>query len=93
MDINIITYLACICFIFLFGRIFIVPLKKVLKLVLNSILGGISIYLINLVGATFGFHIGLNFFTSILIRIIRVARCGLSNYYKIINWIKTCNSS
>ena len=68
MDINIITYLACICFIFIFGRIFIVPIKKILKLVLNSILGGVVIYLINLIGANFGFHIGLNFLTSILIR-------------------------
>ena len=65
MDINIITYLACICFIFIFGRIFIVPLKKILKLVLNSILGGVVIFVINLIVANFGFHIGLNFFTSI----------------------------
>ena len=70
MDINIITYLACICFIFIFGRIFIVPLTKILKLVLNSILGGIVIYVINLIGGAFGFHIGLNFFTSILIGLL-----------------------
>ena len=66
MDINIITYLACICFIFIFGRIFIVPIKKILKLVLNSILGGVVIFIINVIGNNFGFHIGLNFFTSIL---------------------------
>lgn len=70
MDINIITYLACICFIFIFGRIFIVPITKILKLVLNSILGGIVIYVINLIGGAFGFHIGLNFFTSILIGLL-----------------------
>lgn len=70
MDTNIITFLACICFIFLFGRIFIVPIKKILKIVLNSILGGVIIYLINLIGGTFGFHIGLNFFTSILIGLL-----------------------
>ncbi len=70
MDINIITYLACICFIFIFGRIFIVPIKKILKLVLNSILGGVVIFIINLIGANFGFHIGLNFFTSILIGLL-----------------------
>ena len=47
MDTNVITYLACICFIFIFGRIFIVPIKKILKIVFNSILGGVSIFLIN----------------------------------------------
>lgn len=70
MDINIITYLACICFIFIFGRIFIVPIKKILKLVLNSILGGVVIFIINIIGANFGFHIGLNFLTSILIGLL-----------------------
>lgn len=70
MDNNIITYLACICFIFIFGRIFIVPIKKILKLVLNSVLGGLTIYIINLIGAGFNFHIGLNVFTSILVGLL-----------------------
>ena len=70
MDINVITYLACICFLFIFGRIFIVPIKKILKLIINSILGGLTIFLINAVGASFGFHIGLNFFTSILVGLL-----------------------
>jgi len=87
MDGNLITYLACICFIFIFGRIFIVPLKKILKLVFNSILGGITIFLINLIGSNFGFHIGLNIFTSIIVRFIRIARSGLFNNSEIIDRI------
>ncbi len=70
MNASIITYLACICFLFLFGRIFIVPLKKILKLVLNSVLGGLVIFIINLIGANFGFHVGLNVFTSILVGLL-----------------------
>lgn len=70
MNINLITYLACICFLFIFGRIFITPIKKILKLVLNSILGGITIFLINLIGGMFGFHIGINIFTSILVGLL-----------------------
>ncbi|MBQ2937439.1 MAG: pro-sigmaK processing inhibitor BofA family protein [Clostridia bacterium] len=70
MDTNLITYLACVCFLFIFGRVFIVPIKKVLKLVVNSVLGGITIFLINLIGGTFGFHIGLNVFTSILVGLL-----------------------
>ena len=67
MDTNIITFLACICFIFIFGRIFILPIRKILKIVVNSILGGLSIFFINLIGANFGFHIGLNFCNSELL--------------------------
>ncbi len=72
MEINIIAYLACICFLFIFGRIFIVPIKKILKLVFNSILGGVVIFLINIIGANFNFHIGLNFFTSIIIGLLGI---------------------
>lgn len=73
LDTNtIITYLACIVFLFIFGRIFIVPLKNILKLVLNSILGGVLIFILNIIGATFQFHIGLNIITSIIIGILGV---------------------
>lgn len=70
MDTNLLTYLACICFLFIFGRVFILPIKKILRLVVNSFLGGITIFLINLIGSTWGFHIGLNFFTSILVGLL-----------------------
>ena len=88
MDTNIITYLACICGIFIFGRILIFPLKKILKLIINSVMGGICIYIINWIGGIWGFHIGLNFFTSIVIRLIRVARSYLFNYYEVANRIE-----
>lgn len=72
MEINILAYLTCICLIFIFGRIFIVPIKKILKLIINSVLGGIVIFLINIIGANFGFHIGLNLVTSILIGVLGI---------------------
>ena len=59
MEINLLTYLACICFLIIFGKIFIVPITKIVKLVINSIIGGL-----------WGFHIGLNVFTSILIGLL-----------------------
>ena len=70
MDINLLTYLACICFLFIFGRVFIVPIKKILKLLWNSVLGGLASGLINLIGGYFGFHIGLNIYTSILVGLL-----------------------
>ena len=87
MDSNIITYLACICFLFIFGRVFIVPITKMLKLIINSILGGLLIYIINLIGSGFEFHIGLNFFTSALVRDIRNTGCYLYYNNKSANWM------
>lgn len=72
MEQNIIIFLAIICFLFLIGRIFILPIRWILKLLFNSILGGILIFIINLVGTLWSFHIGLNFFTTILVGILGV---------------------
>ena len=69
---SIIPYIACIFFLFIFGRIFIVPIKTILKLVVNSILGGITIFIINLIGSIWGFHIGLNLVTSIFVGILGI---------------------
>lgn len=52
MDTNaIITFFACILTLFLFGRLLVIPLKTILKIVFNSILGGVLIYVINLIGS------------------------------------------
>lgn len=67
-----IAYIACIFFLFIFGKVFIVPIKTILKLVLNSILGGVVIFLINFIGAYFNFHIGLNFMTSIFVGLLGI---------------------
>lgn len=73
MDSNtIIIYIACICFLFLFGKIFILPIKSILKLVINSCMGALIIYLINLIGTLFNFHIGLNYITAIFTGILGV---------------------
>lgn len=78
MDFNsILTFLACIVFLFIFGKIFIIPLKNILKLVLNSILGGFLIFLINVIGTNFNFHIGLNLITSIFVGLLGLPGAGL----------------
>lgn len=69
---NTIIFLACICFLFIIGRIFIVPIKWILRLVFNSILGAVLILIINLIGGIWGLHIGLNFFTAIMVGILGI---------------------
>ena len=82
---TIITYLACIIFIFIFGRIFVIPLKKILKLIFNSCLGAGLIYVINIVGATWVFHVGLNLVTAIIVGVLGVPRRSTSCSVEIAN--------
>lgn len=73
LDFNsIIAYMACIFFLFIFGKLFIVPLRIIFKLIINSVLGGLIIFIINFIGSFFNFHIGLNLVTSIFVGFLGV---------------------
>ena len=79
VNINILVIISCICMFFIIGKIFIVPIKWILKLVFNSVLGGFVIWIINFVGSFWGFHIGLNVYTSILVRYTWNSWCNFLN--------------
>ena len=66
VDINILIS-AVICIIFL-----LFPMKKIFKFLLNSFLGALVIFIINTIGTSFGFHIGLNLINAIVIGILGV---------------------
>lgn len=61
------------------GKMFSIPLKAIFKLIANSVLGGILIFIINLIGSAFSFHIGLNIGTSILVGILGIPRRYFAN--------------
>lgn len=69
---NILIVIGCAIAIFVIGKILLFPIKKILKLVFNTIIGGAIIYIINLIGASFGFHIGLNIITSLVVGILGI---------------------
>ncbi|MCI8272860.1 MAG: hypothetical protein HFJ55_02110 [Clostridia bacterium] len=79
MNLNTLIFISCICMLFIIGKIFIVPIKWILKLIFNSILGGILICIINWIGGIWGFHIGLNIYTSVLVRNIGNSRSNMLN--------------
>lgn len=73
MDLNsVIIYLACLIVIILVGKFFYVPLKHIVKLLINSLLGGLLIYIVNIIGTSFNFHIGLNSVTAVFVGVLGV---------------------
>ncbi|MBP3502961.1 MAG: pro-sigmaK processing inhibitor BofA family protein [Clostridia bacterium] len=68
----LLVYIGCIVMIMIIGKIFVIPLRKSFKLVLNSIIGAVLIYIINIVGSNFNFHIGLNWWTIVCSGILGV---------------------
>lgn len=73
MEANSVTItIACVLGFIIIGWFFKISLSKIIKLILNSILGGILIYFINYFGASIGMHIGLNAITSVFVGIFGI---------------------
>lgn len=43
-----------------------------MKLILNSLLGALMIFIMNIVGRFFGFHIGINLVTTIFVGVLGI---------------------
>ena len=63
----ILAYIVGIFLLFILGRLLLAPLKVILKLVYNSLLGAVAIILVNLIGGLFGFHVPFNIYTSFIV--------------------------
>lgn len=84
MDINIIiSVVICIIFLLIFGKIFLLPVKKIFKLVINTGLGALAIFVINTIGTSFGFHIGLNIINALIVGILGIPGAALLILLKI----------
>ena len=63
----ILAYAIGIILLFILGRLLLVPLKVVMKLIYNALLGAIAILAVNFIGGLFGFHIALNIYTAFIV--------------------------
>ena len=80
---TIIVYVACVVFLFILGKFFILPLKSIAKIIGNSLLGAILIFIINAIGTLLNFHIGLNIGTALITGILGLPRSDITCYIKI----------
>lgn len=58
------AYILALGIVLILIRIFIKPIKSLFLLTLNSVLGGVGLYLFNLVGTYIGMSIGINIVTA-----------------------------
>ena len=69
---TILIYISCIIGIIIIGKIFIVPIKWIVRLIINSLLGALLLYIINLVGGAWSLHIGINVITSVVVGLLGI---------------------
>jgi len=68
----ILGFVLGLLIIFVVSKIFLKPIKLIMKLLLNSVLGGVLIFIINTFGGLLGIHIGLNAVTSIAVGLLGI---------------------
>jgi len=68
MDVNIIiAFTLGLVLIYLIGRVMLVPIKWVLKLLINALVGGIILGVINYFGTILGIHVPINPITALAV--------------------------
>lgn len=71
MDLTmIIPFAIGVLVLFIVLKLLTLPMKLIVKLLINSIVGGITIFVINLIGANFNFAIDLNWFSAIIVGVL-----------------------
>lgn len=73
MDITTIaTYAAGIIILFIVAKLFLMPIRFIIKLVWNALIGGALLWLINLVGGLVGFTIAVNWISALVVGLLGV---------------------
>lgn len=67
MDVvTVLAYVFALGLVFFAGRLLALPIKVLGRLLLNGIIGGLVLFVLNMVGTLVGFRIALNAFTALI---------------------------
>lgn len=69
---NIIWFIIAILIVFVVAKIFAWPLKVLINLIINGVMGAVLLYLINFVGGNFGLVIPINAVTALIAGILGI---------------------
>jgi inhibitor of the pro-sigma K processing machinery len=70
--------------LYLLGWLLVAPLKFILKLIANGLLGGLALFLINLLGGIFGITIAINPWTALTVGLLGLPGLALLFILKLI---------
>lgn len=66
----VLAWIIGVLIILAFGKALLLPLKIVIRLAINGILGGIALLIINLIGSPLGFTLSLNAVSALVVGIL-----------------------
>lgn len=68
----ILPILIGVAVLFIVLKLLALPMKIIIKLVINGLVGGLVIFVVNLIGANFGFMIDLTWITALIVGFLGV---------------------
>ncbi|AEE95388.1 pro-sigmaK processing inhibitor BofA family protein [Mahella australiensis] len=69
---TILAFAGGLVLLYLVGWLLLVPLKIVWRLIYNGIIGGVVLWLLNLIGSYFGFTLAINPLTALIVGFLGV---------------------
>ncbi|HEY8363894.1 MAG TPA: pro-sigmaK processing inhibitor BofA family protein [Tissierellaceae bacterium] len=73
MGLNTIFYYAAgLIMLYILGLILVWPIKKIMKLIFNGILGGITLLIFNFIGKFFGLSLAINPINALIVGFLGV---------------------
>ena len=69
---NVLTFLIAVVVLFVILKLISLPLKIIIKLMVNAFIGGAILFLINIVGARFGLMLDINWITALIVGFLGV---------------------
>lgn len=75
MDLSVgtlLAFLAGLVLLYIVGILLVIPIKFLIKLLLNAILGGILLFVFNFIGGLFGLSIAINPFNAVIVGILGI---------------------
>lgn len=69
---TVLAFLLGLVLLYIVGLLLVVPIKLLMKLLLNGIIGGVALFLFNLIGGLFGAYIAINPLNAIIVGILGV---------------------
>ncbi|MBP1765446.1 MAG: pro-sigmaK processing inhibitor BofA [Firmicutes bacterium] len=79
----ILAYLAGIILIYFIGRMFLMPIRLVFRLIYNGLIGGVMLWILNYVGAYFSFTVPINAFSALVAGFLGLPGVVLVVLYKL----------
>ena len=77
----IVAYAVGILLILLLGRLLVFPLKILLSLIYNGLIGGLALWLVNFIGAPLGVSLPITIWTALLVGVLGVPGVALLIVY------------